>query len=469
MSSPKILVVGSANADIFITADPSLPQVGETVGGALTKVGPGGKGSNQAAASHLGSEHLDNVQLITAIGQDEHAKMFLRAYEEIQLTATPFQSTTPTGQAYILLEKKSSNNSIIVCPGANMVFPQPLQLNNPSEITKECILNRLTGDLEHIKTTLLSIRALLLQREIPDNVNLFFAYTCQHINQYYNFTTQQCQCCDDNVVTSNQDNHRIFTMLDVGGIGDKVDVELLPYIDLISFNETEMARVYAQAHSYLPSTFKSDNTIVNNLLRLDTIVDEVSGSIYLLHENCSENNTKINILDNYSIFSPSSSSSSTAVTPSITTIDLTKDTSIVVPFDLSPFVHAGNAINAMARTTTTSQKSIKVLITLGQHGSLLLSQNTLHSYQSPIKLNPEQVVDSTGCGDAYRGCLCTSFVETVLKMEETEVVSHDDNKIWSQAMRFATAGASVCLGTLGTLPAMGKRSQILTMLEHVPQ
>ncbi len=89
----KILVVGSANADLMI-AMPKLPKPGETVRGYDFLVAPGGKGANQAtAAARLGGD----VGFIGSIGDDDFGK---------SLRASLFDSGVDT--AYLSVIPKSS-------------------------------------------------------------------------------------------------------------------------------------------------------------------------------------------------------------------------------------------------------------------------------------------------------------------------------------------------------------------------
>ncbi|MBZ0276638.1 MAG: ribokinase, partial [Anaerolineae bacterium] len=50
MARPRIIVLGSFNADLVMYVD-RLPKPGETIHGRRFTTGPGGKGSNQAVAA----------------------------------------------------------------------------------------------------------------------------------------------------------------------------------------------------------------------------------------------------------------------------------------------------------------------------------------------------------------------------------------------------------------------------------
>ena len=112
----KILVVGSANADLMI-ATPKLPRPGETVRGHDFLVAPGGKGANQAtAAARLGGD----VSFIGSIGDDDFGRsistsLFDSGVDTAYLRVRPNSST---GIALILSEA-CGENMIAVAAGAN--------------------------------------------------------------------------------------------------------------------------------------------------------------------------------------------------------------------------------------------------------------------------------------------------------------------------------------------------------------
>ena len=66
MHKAKVVVIGSSNTDMTIKGD-RLPKPGETVLGGEFRMGPGGKGANQAvAAQRLGAD----VSFICKVGRD---------------------------------------------------------------------------------------------------------------------------------------------------------------------------------------------------------------------------------------------------------------------------------------------------------------------------------------------------------------------------------------------------------------
>jgi ribokinase len=111
----KILVVGSANADLMI-ATPKLPKPGETVRGHDFLVAPGGKGANQAtAAARLGGD----VSFIGSIGDDDFGRSIRTSLVDSGVD-TAYLGIRPssTGVALILSET-SGENIIAIAAGAN--------------------------------------------------------------------------------------------------------------------------------------------------------------------------------------------------------------------------------------------------------------------------------------------------------------------------------------------------------------
>ena len=141
LQKSKILVVGSSNTDMVVLTD-HLPHPGETVLGGDFKMGPGGKGANQAViAKRLGG----NVRFVCKVGNDIFGNNSIEQYKkEGLLSEDILRSDKPSGVALIPVDKKGEN-SIIVASGANGDFS--------------------TKDVEGIRHLLESCNILLLQLE----------------------------------------------------------------------------------------------------------------------------------------------------------------------------------------------------------------------------------------------------------------------------------------------------------------
>ena len=110
----RVVILGVFVADTAYRAERQ-PKMGETILGQGFKLGPGGKGSNQAvAAARAGAE----THMITRLGRDTFAQMALDTWKSAGVTPAVTQHDDGyTGAAYIFVEASTGNNAIIVAPG----------------------------------------------------------------------------------------------------------------------------------------------------------------------------------------------------------------------------------------------------------------------------------------------------------------------------------------------------------------
>jgi ribokinase len=110
-----VVILGVFVADTAYRAARA-PRMGETILGSDFKLGPGGKGSNQAvAAARVGAD----VTFISKLGQDAFGDIALATWKAEGITARVAQTADqPTGAAYIYVNDESGENAIIVVPGA---------------------------------------------------------------------------------------------------------------------------------------------------------------------------------------------------------------------------------------------------------------------------------------------------------------------------------------------------------------
>jgi ribokinase len=116
MKREQITVLGSFVADVAFRLK-ELPAWGETLFGSAFRLGPGGKGSNQAiAAARAGGR----VSFISKLGRDTFGDLARRTYTEEGIdTRFLFETTEhPTGAAAILIDEAKGENAIVVVPGA---------------------------------------------------------------------------------------------------------------------------------------------------------------------------------------------------------------------------------------------------------------------------------------------------------------------------------------------------------------
>ncbi|MDD7267135.1 MAG: ribokinase [Lachnospiraceae bacterium] len=112
----KVAVFGSYVVDLM-GRTPHLPVPGETVKGSVFKMGAGGKGFNQAVAAHKAGAV---VTCITKMGRDSFADVALNTMEELGMSREHlfFHDTVETGIALILVDENTSQNEIVIVPGA---------------------------------------------------------------------------------------------------------------------------------------------------------------------------------------------------------------------------------------------------------------------------------------------------------------------------------------------------------------
>ena len=114
--SKQISILGIFVADLTFRTK-RMPNKGETYIGNSFKLGPGGKGSNQAvAARRAGAETM----FITKIGKDTFGEMAMKLYADEGINSKyvweiPDMST---GAASIVVNEETGDNAIIVVPGA---------------------------------------------------------------------------------------------------------------------------------------------------------------------------------------------------------------------------------------------------------------------------------------------------------------------------------------------------------------
>lgn len=112
----KVTVFGSFVVDLM-GRTPHLPVPGETVKGSFFKQGAGGKGFNQGIAAHKAG---GNVVMITKLGRDSMAEVARRAMDDVGLSKDYlfYHNEVATGIALILVDENTSQNEIVIVPGA---------------------------------------------------------------------------------------------------------------------------------------------------------------------------------------------------------------------------------------------------------------------------------------------------------------------------------------------------------------
>lgn len=148
--------MGSANADIYVEIH-RLPKEGETIAAISGQTLAGGKGANQACCAAKLSARRPTY-FVGQVGEDAHGRLIEDSLTRscgVHLSSLARVPGAPTGHAVVMLQP-DGQNSIIIVGGANMCcWPDPLRRQ----------------DLELLRRA----GIVLLQREIPDRVNLLAA------------------------------------------------------------------------------------------------------------------------------------------------------------------------------------------------------------------------------------------------------------------------------------------------------
>ncbi|MEU5940430.1 ribokinase [Micromonospora sp. NPDC047548] len=140
--SARVVVVGSANLDLVVTA-PQLPKPGETVLGDDFRTVPGGKGANQAVAAARAGADCD---FVGAVGADEFGTLLRDNLVAAGIDVRGLRTVDePSGVALIAVDH-AAENCIVVAPGANAT---------------------LTALDDADRTAVASADVLLLQLEVP--------------------------------------------------------------------------------------------------------------------------------------------------------------------------------------------------------------------------------------------------------------------------------------------------------------
>ncbi|MEN2974156.1 MAG: ribokinase [Candidatus Caldarchaeales archaeon] len=145
-----IAVVGSIHVDFYIKVD-RFPMIGETIYGRGFQVSPGGKGANQAVGcGRLGVRTF----MIGRIGKD-FSEFLLNNFKNsgVDTTHVKIDDEHNTGVAFIILNINTGENMIMIDPGADYW------------ITEE--------DINDALDAILNSRIILLQLEIPMNINIY--------------------------------------------------------------------------------------------------------------------------------------------------------------------------------------------------------------------------------------------------------------------------------------------------------
>ena len=142
--SAKVVVIGSLNMDL-VTRAPRLPKGGETLIGQSFTTVSGGKGANQAvAAARLGAQ----VSMVGCVGNDAYGEALRGALLAEQIDCRAVSTVDGSSGVALIVVDDSSQNSIVIVPGAN------------SALTAETI--------DRFDSVIRAADVLICQLEVPD-------------------------------------------------------------------------------------------------------------------------------------------------------------------------------------------------------------------------------------------------------------------------------------------------------------
>jgi ribokinase len=227
----NILVVGSANADTFLPVA-RLPREGENLTllpGTKPIVDlPGGKGCTQAVAV---SKLTDKgCCFVGQFGSDSAAQVLREALEDanVDISACGVHDDLPSGRGYVFLTK-SGAVSAVVSGGSNQYgwkdWERPLESENDGDGIS-------VADIDEM---LQGVKCILLQREVPEYVNLLIGSRAKKLGN-------------------------IIVIQDVGGEDRPISSEMLRLCDYVVPNESELKRLIESSGPKLDSGEDTENT-----------------------------------------------------------------------------------------------------------------------------------------------------------------------------------------------------------------
>lgn len=228
-----ILVVGSINVDMVVVA-PRVPAVNEYIHATGFRMVIGGKGANQAVASH----RLGNPAWLLACAGSDFLGSFLTESLEAEGVSTSLVRRSPeaaSGVALIVVEESTGANTIVVDPGANRTLA--------------------VNDLDALDSHFGEAGIALFQLEVPAEVS---------------------------IEASRRARERgLLTILD-SGPARRADSSVVPFFDVISPNEHELAALSGREVTGVVSAAEAASDLLGMGAR--TVVVKMGGAGALLVE-----------------------------------------------------------------------------------------------------------------------------------------------------------------------------------------
>lgn len=146
----KILVFGSFVVDLM-GRTPHLPAPGETVKGTSFRMGPGGKGFNQAVAAHKSGAE---VTMVTKICDDTFGHVMLDTMRSLKMPTEHIIMTTETatGAALISVDETTGQNEIVVITGScNTITKEEVAGLEPLMAESDYVLTQLETNISAVE------------------------------------------------------------------------------------------------------------------------------------------------------------------------------------------------------------------------------------------------------------------------------------------------------------------------------
>ncbi|KAK3011382.1 hypothetical protein RJ639_005266 [Escallonia herrerae] len=422
---PPLVVVGSANADIYVEID-RLPKEGETISARTGQTLAGGKGANQAVC---GGKLSYPTYFVGQVGEDAHGKLIAEALESggVRVDFLSTVPAAPTGHAVVMLQS-DGQNSIIIVGGANMsCWPETLS----------------DGDLDVVRNA----GIVLLQREIPDSVNIQAAKVGE--DAHGNLIAEAVEGGGNSIIIVGGANMSCWpeTLSDGGDLDDVRNAGIVLFQrEIPDFVNIEAAKVHLE---WLQRSNSEKGRTTRYLPALMVMAEDVMTLV-----SC--------YIDHISLIHSLSNAARSAAVPVM--LDAGGVDAPIPPELLNLVDILSPNETELARLTgmptesfeQISQAVVKchelgvkqVLVKLGAKGSALFTAG-----EEPIKqpiISAAKVLDTTGAGDTFTAAFAVALVE---------------GKSKKQCLRFAAAAASLCVQVKGAIPSMPDRKSVMDLLQ----
>lgn len=140
----KVVVFGSYVQE-FNSRQPGLPVPGQTIRGTGFQLGYGGKGFNQAMAAHMAGA---DMTFVAKVGADSFGRAALEFFRRngIGTERVIVDQEVETGIALVMVDENTSQNQIVVVPGASEHFCDA-DVENNRDLLENCEIVLLQNEI----------------------------------------------------------------------------------------------------------------------------------------------------------------------------------------------------------------------------------------------------------------------------------------------------------------------------------